>query len=69
MWLSRELSGLKFDGVPLIRNFEALKRLDDERTPIYKFLADIQVEVTDNVEKTVSEIIRIMNIKPTESIL
>ena len=60
---------MKFDGVPLIRNFEALKRLDDERTPIYKFLADIQVEVTDNVEKTVSEIISIMNIKPTESIL
>ena len=69
VWLTRELSGLKFDGVPLIRNFEALKRLDDERTPIYKFLADIQVEVTDNVEKTVSEIISIMNIKPTESIL
>lgn len=69
VWLTRELSGLKFDGVPLIRNFEALKRLDDERTPIYKFLADIRVEVTDNVEKTVSEIISIMNIKPTESIL
>ena len=69
VWLTRELSGLKFDGVPLIRNYDALKRLDEERTPIYKFLADIKIEVTDNVEKTVSEIINIMKIKPTESIL
>ena len=60
---------MKFDGVPLIRNYDALKRLDEERTPIYKFLADIKIEVTDNVEKTVSEIINIMKIKPTESIL
>jgi shikimate dehydrogenase len=69
VWLSRELSGLKFDGVPLIKNYDALKRLDRERTPIYKFLADIKVDVTDNVEKTVSEIISKMNIKPTESIM
>ena len=69
VWLSRELSGLKFDGVPLIRNYDAIKQLDGERSPIYKFLADINVEVTDNVEKTVSEIIGIMKIKPTESIL
>lgn len=68
VWLSRELSGLKFDGVPLIRNFEAIKRLDEERSPIYKFLADINVEVTDNVEKTVYEIIEKINIKPTETI-
>lgn len=68
VWLSRELSGLKFDGVPLIRNFEAIKRLDEERSPIYKFLADINVEVTDNIEKTVYEIIEKINIKPTETI-
>lgn len=68
VWLSRELSGLKFDGVPLIRNFDALKRLDEERSPIYKFLADINVEVTDNIEKTVYEIIEKIKIKPTETI-
>lgn len=68
VWLSRELSGLKFDGVPLIRNFDALKRLDEERSPIYKFLADINVEVTDNIEKTIYEIIEKIKIEPTEAI-
>ena len=67
VWLSRDLSELKLDGVYLARNREALERIHEERTPIYKFLADINVEVTDNAEKTVFEIIERMNIKQTPS--
>lgn len=65
VWLSRDLSELKLNGVYLARNREALERVHAERTPIYKFLADINVEVTDNAEKTVFEIIEKMNIKQT----
>lgn len=67
VWLSRDLSELKLNGVYLARNREALERLHEERSPIYKFLADINVEVTDNAEKTVFEIIERMNIKQTPS--
>ncbi len=65
VWLSRDLSDLKLNGVYLARNREALERIHAERSPIYKFLADINVEVTDNAEKTVFEIIERMNIKQT----
>ncbi len=65
VWLSRDLSELKLNGVYLARNREALERIHSERSPIYKFLADINVEVTDNAEKTVFEIIEKMNIKQT----
>ena len=67
VWLSRDLSELKLNGVYLARNREALERIHEERSPIYKFLADINVEVTDNAEKTVFEIIEKMNIKQTPS--
>ncbi|MBR3835196.1 MAG: AAA family ATPase [Clostridia bacterium] len=67
VWLSRDLSELKLNGVYLARNREALERIHSERTPIYKFLADINVEVTDNAEKTVFEIITKMNIKQNPS--
>ena len=67
VWLSRELDELKLNGVYLARNREALERIHEERSPIYKFLADINVEVTHNAEKTVFEIIEKMNIKQTPS--
>ena len=67
VWLSRDLSELKLNGVYLARNREALERLHEERSPIYKFLADINVEVTDNAEKTVFETIERMNKKQTPS--
>ncbi len=67
VWLSRDLSDLELNGVYLARNREALERIHEERSPIYKFLADINVEVTDNAEKTVFEIIKRMNIKQTPS--
>ena len=63
VWLTRDFDELEINGVYLARNREALKRIDDERSPIYKMLADIQVEVTDNAERTVFEIIDKMNIK------
>ena len=63
VWLTRDFDELEINGVYLARNRGALKRIDDERSPIYKMLADIQVEVTDNAEKTVFEIINKMNIK------
>ncbi|MBQ3128405.1 MAG: AAA family ATPase [Clostridia bacterium] len=68
VWLSRDLSDLKLNGVYLARNREALERIHAERSPIYKFLADINVEVTDNAEKTVFEIIKKMNIKQNPSV-
>lgn len=67
VWLSRDLSDLKLNGVYLARNREALERIHAERSPIYKFLADINVEVTNNAEKTVFEIIKKMNIKQNPS--
>lgn len=67
VWLSRDLSELKLNGVYLARNREALERIHEERSSIYKFLADINVEVTNNAEKTVFEIIERMNIKQTPS--
>lgn len=69
VWLSRELDELKLNGVYLARNREALERIHEERSPIYKFLADINVEVTHNAEKTVFEIIEKMNIKQNPSML
>ncbi|MBR6531105.1 MAG: AAA family ATPase [Clostridia bacterium] len=68
VWLSRDLSDLKLNGVYLSRNREALERIHAERSPIYKFLADINVEVTDNAEKTVFEIIKKMNIRQNPSV-
>ena len=68
VWLSRDLSELKLNGVYLARNREALERIHAERSPIYKFLADINVEVTDNAEKTVFEIIKKMNIRQNPSV-
>ncbi len=67
VWLSRDLNELKLNGVYLARNREAFERIHAERSPIYKFLADINVEVTNNAEKTVFEIIKKMNIKQTPS--
>ena len=67
VWLSRDLSELKLNDVYLARNREALERIHAERSPIYKFLADINVEVTNNAEKTVFEIIQKMNIKQNPS--
>lgn len=69
VWLTRDFEELKINGVYLARNREALKRIDTERTPIYKFLADINVEVTDNAEKTVFEIINKMQIKQNPTII
>lgn len=69
VWLSRDLSELKLNGVYLARNREALEHIHAERAPIYKFLADINVEVTNNAEKTVFEIIKKMNIKQNPSVL
>lgn len=69
VWLTRNFEELKFNGVYLARNREALRRIDKERTPIYKFLADIKVEVTDNAEKTVFEIIDKMQIKQNPTVL
>lgn len=69
VWLSRDLNDLKLNGVYLARNREALERIHAERSPIYKFLADINVEVTNNAEKTVFEIIQKMNIKQNPSVL
>lgn len=69
VWLTRDFEELRINGVYLARNREALKRIDTERTPIYKFLADINVEVTDNAEKTVFEIINKMQIKQNPTII
>ncbi|MDD6276409.1 MAG: shikimate kinase [Clostridia bacterium] len=65
VYLHRPLDELKSNGVPLIRNREALERVLKEREPLYKFLADITVEVTDNAETTVSEVIERMGFKET----
>ncbi len=67
VWLSRDLEDLTMNGIYLARNRDALERIDKERSPIYKFLADINVKVTDNAEKTVFEVIKRMNIKQNPS--
>lgn len=68
VWLTRDFDELEINGVYLARNRNALRHIDEERTPIYRFLADINVEVTDNAEKTVFEIIQKMNIKQNPSV-
>lgn len=65
VYLHRPLEELESNGVSLIRNREALERVLAEREPLYKFLADITVEVTDNAETTVSEVIERMGFKET----
>ena len=54
---------MKHNGVYLARNRKVLEAIREERTPIYKFLADIKIDVTDNAETTVSEIISTMKIR------
>ena len=67
VWLYRPFDELVSNGVHLARNREALTRIGDVRNPIYKFLADIRIDVTDNAEKTVSQIINTMQIKENPS--
>jgi shikimate dehydrogenase len=67
VWLSRSLDELVHNGIYLARNREALKKIEETRIPIYKFLADIKIDVTDNAEETVSKIINAMNIKENPS--
>lgn len=69
VWLTRDFDKLIIDGVYLSRNRAALKRIDDERSPIYREIADIIVEVNDNAEKTVSEVIERINIEQNPSVL
>ena len=69
IYLHRPLEELQSNGVSLIRNREALERVVEEREPLYKFLADITVEVTDNAETTVSEVIERMGFHPTPQTL
>ena len=69
IYLHRPLEELQSNGVSLIRNREALERVLEEREPLYKFLADITVEVTDNAETTVSEVIERMGFHPTPQTL
>lgn len=68
VWLTRDLDDLKLNGIYLSRNRSALERIDAERTPVYRFLADICVTVTDNAETTVFEIIEKMNIQQNPGI-
>lgn len=68
VWLSRPLDELKHNGVYLARNRKVLEAIREERTPIYKFLADIKIDVTDNAETTVSEIISTMKIRENPSL-
>lgn len=69
VWLSRPIDELKHNGVYLARNRKVLEAIREERTPIYKFLADIKIDVTDNAETTVTEIIKTMNIKENPSLI
>lgn len=68
VWLTRNLDDLKLNGVYLSRNRSALERIDSERTPFYRELADICITVTDNAETTVFEIIEKMNIRQNPGI-
>ncbi|MBP9988758.1 MAG: AAA family ATPase [Ruminococcus sp.] len=69
VWLSRPLKELKHNGVYLAGNMKVLEQIQEERNGIYKFLADIKVNVTDNAETTVTEIINKINIKENPGIL
>lgn len=69
VWLTRPLKELKHNGVYLAGNMDALEQIQEERNGLYKFLADIKINVTDNAETTVSEIINKIQIKENPSIL
>ena len=57
VWLKRDYQKLAVEGRPLSHNITAIKEMEAERVPVYSSLADIQIDVDDAPEVTLSKII------------
>ena len=58
IFLDRDLSSLATEGRPLSSSEEKIKKLQEERLPIYKALADFTVKTNDNPEITLNEVLK-----------
>lgn len=58
IFLDREVSSLATDGRPLSSSEEKVKKLYEERFPIYKSLADFTVKTNDNPQVTLNEVLK-----------
>ncbi len=56
VWLKRDFSRLAMEGRPLSKSIEAIREIEKVRTPIYSSLADIEVDVSDDVNVTLKEL-------------
>lgn len=57
IWLKRDLNELASDGRPLSKNIDALKIMEKQRAPIYKSLADFEVETDPDANVTLKKIL------------
>ena len=57
VWLRRDLAALPRDGRPLSKDEEAVRRLYEERQPIYESFADHVVDVSDDPHITTERVI------------
>lgn len=56
LWLKRDTNELERSGRPLSANAEALKIMEEIRNPIYRSMADYELEVDSDPEKTYQKI-------------
>ena len=56
LWLKRDTNELERSGRPLSANAEALKIMEEVRNPIYRSMADYELEVDSDPEKTYQKI-------------
>jgi shikimate kinase len=57
VFLQRKLETLVRDGRPLSRDAESVRRLYEQRLPLYREVADITVDITGTPEQTCARIL------------
>ncbi len=58
VWLKRDFDRLAMEGRPLSKSIDDIKEIERVRTPIYASLADVQIEVDDDPQVTLSKILK-----------
>ncbi|MBQ8228140.1 MAG: shikimate kinase [Clostridia bacterium] len=57
IWLKRDFTRLAMEGRPLSKSLNDIKKIEQVRTPIYSSLADVEIEVDDDPQVTLSKIL------------
>ncbi len=57
VWLKREVTSLSRQGRPLSKDLETVKKMYEERKPLYKACADYSVDNSKNIEEVAKEIL------------